>query len=515
MEKRETALRKNQRSAEVYADTHREYVLPDYLGEIRKILSVDAEIRPAAKYASEQSTEASGIVVYDVIYTDAEGKLSGISFTSDYDLVIFHPEEDSDSLHLDSRIVSFSVRPSGPRKLSAKATVAAIATLASFVEVYPCGSALSEGREPELLEKEIRTLSAGESESVEREFAESVVRLDGATQDEVSVIFSRAEAECESATVLDGEATVKGSVTVWAIINNEDGMPYSVTHKIPFSESLPYPESVEGGAVGLVNVTSLSTAVTADDEGCEITASVILDIGVRSLGNEEVKVVTDAYLCDSETENGYKDFTYTELICARREKINHTAKFPRTDEALLGLDEPLLLSGVARIDYSVDKEALSVFGNVKYSGVATSFSDSGERSYMPLKLEAPLEETISLPTRLSDTGKIEAVASVIRPTVSLDSEWVYINSTIEVSVVATEEKTLKILDSSEVSESESEERSATVTVYYPEKGDTLFSVAKAHRTRAAKLARDNNLTEAVMAGAEDGSLDGVKRLIIY
>ena len=88
METRETSLRKNTRGAEVYSDTHTEYILPDYLGEIKKILTSSAEIRPAAKYSSDDGTESSGIVVYDVLYTDSEGKLSSASFTSDYDLTL-------------------------------------------------------------------------------------------------------------------------------------------------------------------------------------------------------------------------------------------------------------------------------------------------------------------------------------------------------------------------------------------------------------------------------------------
>lgn len=515
MEKRETALRKNQRCAEVYSDTGREYVLPDYLGEIRKILSVGAEIRPAAKYSAGQSTEASGIVVYDVIYTDADGALSAASFTSDYDLVLAHQSEDADSLHLDSRIVSFSVRPAGPRKLSAKATVAAAETLSYHEDVYPRGTAFSNGHEPEVLEKEIRTFLATESENVERELAECIVRLDGATQDEVSVIFSHAEAECESVSVTDGEAAVKGCVTVYAIINNEEDTPYTVSHKIPFSENIPYPDTSEGAATGLVSVSSLSCAVSADDEGCEVVANIILDIAVRCLGNESATVITDAYLCDSDTENTYTDFSYTELVFARRDKIAHTAKISRSDEALIGLDEPLILFGTARVGCTPSENELSVSGTVKYTGVATAVSESGERSYMPLKLEVPLDETLALSTPLSDSQKIEVRASVIKPTVSFDPEWIYISSTIDVSAVALEDKKVSVLESSEAKDGPLEERGATVTVYYPEPADTLFSVAKAHRTKVLKLARDNALTESVVAGGGGGALAGVKRLIIY
>ena len=52
-----------------------------------------------------------------------------------------------------------------------------------------------------------------------------------------------------------------------------------------------------------------------------------------------------------------------------------------------------------------------------------------------------------------------------------------------------------------------------ITVYYPDRTDTLWSVAKRYRIPAARLAADNNLS-AERAATESGSLAGVKKLII-
>ncbi len=514
MENREISLRKNQRSAEVYADTHAEYVLPDYLGEIRKILATGAEIKPAAKYSSDGVTETSGIVVYDVLYTDAEGNLSAATFTSDYDLALPRSLEGGDSLHLDSRIASFAVRPAGPRKLSAKATVAAQETVSHTENASPEGSAFAGEREPELSGKEIRLISASESESAERELAECIIRLDGQIADEVSVISSRAEAECESVSISGGEATVKGSITVYAIIKSESDVPYSVTHRIPFTETVEYQDAV-GEPFPLATVSSLTTTVSADEEGCEVVASVIADISVRCLGNESVTVITDAYLCECDTENTYGKLSYAELIHASRERINHTAKLSRTDDCIAGLDELLLLTGTARVSCTASGDELSISGTVKYTGAATSLSDLGERSYMPLKFEVPVEESIALPMPVSDTAKIDVRVNVARPSVSLDSEYAYVSATLDTALVITEDKSVNVLESAMAGEERYQKSAATVTVYYPDSSDTLFSVAKAHHVRLAKLARDNALTEAVMAGGGEGALTGVKRLIIY
>ena len=57
---------------------------------------------------------------------------------------------------------------------------------------------------------------------------------------------------------------------------------------------------------------------------------------------------------------------------------------------------------------------------------------------------------------------------------------------------------------------------ASVTVYYPDSTDTLFSVAKRFHTSSLKLAGDNNISDLVFAGDNpEGKLLGVKKLLIY
>ena len=57
---------------------------------------------------------------------------------------------------------------------------------------------------------------------------------------------------------------------------------------------------------------------------------------------------------------------------------------------------------------------------------------------------------------------------------------------------------------------------AKITVYYPTKNETLFSVAKRFHTSTVKVAKDNGITESVFSEENSGgSLSGVKKLIIY
>ena len=84
-------------------------------------------------------------------------------------------------------------------------------------------------------------------------------------------------------------------------------------------------------------------------------------------------------------------------------------------------------------------------------------------------------------------------------------------------MVALEDGSCRTLTSMTRREGESYESTGSViTVYYPTSEDTLFSVAKRFHTSSLKVARDNDISDAVFAQDNPtGSLSGVKKLIIY
>ena len=51
--KTEIEFARNLKCAQIFTDTAAEYVLPDYNGDIRKILYTSADVRPSGKFSGE------------------------------------------------------------------------------------------------------------------------------------------------------------------------------------------------------------------------------------------------------------------------------------------------------------------------------------------------------------------------------------------------------------------------------------------------------------------------------
>ena len=113
---------KESRISAIHTESGCEYILPDYKGQIKKLLLFTAKPIEAGKYESEQGCSCSGIVEYKMLYYDANGDLTSLEFTSDYDFEVRCGAPIADS-YVTTKVAASSVRVLGPRKISVKCTL--------------------------------------------------------------------------------------------------------------------------------------------------------------------------------------------------------------------------------------------------------------------------------------------------------------------------------------------------------------------------------------------------------
>lgn len=508
---------KRERCSDVYSESTAEYTLPDYNGDIRRILFTDACVRPAGKFEGGDDVQFSGIVVYTVVYSDSENNLTSVSFTSDYDLSVKCSSETLSGAFCDTRVANYAVRLLGPRKISAKASVVGKAKVYSRDEISVSGDAFEGDETPEVLTKRVNIESIGSSENVEREYAESMIRLEGAIADEVSVVFSDAEVNVDEIEAVDGGVELEGEISLAAVIRNGDEPARLVTKTVPFEERLAFENVREDMKFfPTVTVSSLTSSVNADDTGSEVVLSLIVDFGVLGEYNEGIELITDAYMKTKDTENEYADFESTEIVDVVKEREAHTVEIPRLELEQDNMREIVFLKSTPKIEKIEEaSNGLCLEGEIKYSGIASEMNDDGSISYSAIKFSSPFTKNISN-CRLGDDRKIDASVRSFLASATVDADTVYASSTLEFLISTRRETSNKRLSQCSMLEGEAIATESEIVVYYPTSNDTLFSVAKRFRRAGSKIALDNSLVSSVMAdGSEDYSLEGVKRLIIY
>lgn len=515
--KRETSFTKNVKCQDVYTESQADYVLPDYLGDVRKILFTEATLRPSGRFAGGDEVEFSGVVVYNVIYLDSENNLSSAEFTSDYDYTVKCSGENYKDSISDTRVSNYAIRLMGPRKFSARASLVGSVRLSETDSLTVEGDAFDDGG-AEVNTKSVKMRRQMPSGVCEREYAESLARLDGVAKDEVRLIYSGAETEVDSVEAVDEAVRLRGRLCIKAVLCVADEPAYRLEKQINFDESLPF-EGVSADMKLLpeLTVSSLKCLVNADENGCEVVGSAILEASVLAETNETVDLTLDSYLKSCPTDNTYEDFSYQTLCDLSTVRGVHNAEVEKGDLECEGIEDIIFLSAtpkVEQVDCSGDR--VNIIGEIRYTGIASENNDDGI-SYVGFKFTSPFGTNVNISCQNNGKMQFETRVSASGANATMDSGRIYASCNLESCVTAVCEEKEKILASSVKREDEKYEKTgATITVYYPDEGDTLFSVAKKFRTSGLKIARDNDISEQVFAASNpEGVLRGIKKLLIY
>ena len=261
-----------------------EYILPDYMGDIKKILTSRAECVPAGKFSSDNGVEITGAVEYEILYADSENRLTAITASSDYSVTVPASAETYVDCSQQSRVASLNIRITGPRKISLKSAVEVSATVTSTAASEVGGDAFGMDREPEHTTRVINAENSIYGKSIEREYAEEGDRLRDVAVEDVEIISSSGRVRVFETRAVDGGVEIKGELVIVAIVRNPERPPFAIRRSIPFEEKVDIDGALKDmQAMADGYVTSVVCGVGEDGEDTVITVNVLPNLRHVSL----------------------------------------------------------------------------------------------------------------------------------------------------------------------------------------------------------------------------------------
>lgn len=502
--------------SEINTESGADYTLPDYLGDVRKILFTECALRQAGHFSDDSGDEFSGIVVYDIVYLDAENKPTRASFTSDFELKL-KGEENRERTICTPVISTYSIRLNGPRRISARANISASLRCIVYDEIVQTGTAFEEG-ERRLQSKEacLNLRCAVASVKVEREFAEKLSWVEGAIADEVEVIYSTATAEVEKACAGEGEVKLSGELKLSALISSAGAPLYLAEKSVPFEVNVPMEgELEEMKFIPIAEVVSVTSSVNAEEAGAEVAVCAIVEFSAVGEFNSKRKISEDVFLAYGHAENTYRDYRYTELYDCVSTSVSNSTEIGLDKLTQEKIRDIPYLSAVAKVENSSLTDGdVKLSGELRVVGVASVIDDDGGVSYTGLKFSIPFDVDTKCSVTGSDGVRVEHSVEVNSISALVDTDSAKISYMLGVCAVCSGSVLKKVVQSSDVAEGAVESEEKSITVYYPTDGDTLFGVAKKFRVPVYKIAAANDISSATSTDG-DASLDGICRLFIY
>ena len=455
-----------------------DFTLPDYQSEIRRVLRVFGTALPPSAYAGADSVEFNGTLDYQLIYIGADGGIYSAPLSGEYGF--FVPCErsgDADSIICSVTFESASVRVSAPRRLSIRSRLRA--NVRAYASVPTATAIMSEVDPSGVYTRR-----------------ESVMCLDvkSAVSDELSLSYSTPQGS-EDTRVVSAEGAVlisaceasrgaigcKGSVALKLLCRSEESGEYFLKNgNVPFDTQIEcdVDNSYSCRARGIIS--ELSVSVTESAVECDV--SVILE--ALACKNAPVEYTCDVYSVKNECECETASLSVAQSLVCTMSNLTFSERVPLSDTSIPQSARLVDSSFSAFFDKCALVDGKYVFtGNAQ---VCVLYESDGDI----------YSATVNIPTRYeageSGAGEpvafgIEAEATDVR--VRLEGGELRVDAELIIGADCMGESEIEAVESASFGEEIARE-GEDIVVCYPERGDTLWSVAKRYLVPPASVLGD-------------------------
>ena len=484
-----------------------EFSLPDYQPEIKRLLRVRATVLPSDQYVGAGNVECSGRIDYNILYTDNDGALHCSSQSGEYrfasPLELPSDFEISDGIISQADVTAEQTlgRVIAPRKVSVKCR------LRSRVRTYGkrvLGARIEGDSSIERLcgESEYAAVFLGKSASLQ--LADEIVCEDG--ENALRVICGEGQVFVSETSVGSGSVLCKGEVCLKLLCareNEASSAPYAMTRRIPFSHSIDV-DGAEVNCEAYVNGVCSDMQITVEDH--RILCEVAVELQAKAMRRQRVAYTRDLYSTAVDVKNTYRTVDFPCLIKCSNGNMTLNASLTAEEAGVRhGLELVDLVGSAAVSSHETEKEKYRFLGKCRFHALLWDGSELSAQEF-----EVPFRyETDGGREPLSDC---EVSVEVISCRGRMDGERIGIDAELAFAIGLCGTREITVLAESAFGENHAS-RGAVCTICYPERSDTLWSVAKRYHCSIAQLSDLNHLASAPSADALD-SLSGVNYLVI-
>ena len=483
-------------------EANEDFLLPDYMPEIRRVLRLDAALSPDEPILRTGEAELEGRLLYKLLYTDESGAITEAPLEGHYRVTAPIGEGEDVLLAPYERIESVSFRPVGPRKLSIRTKVRV------YPEAYARESALpsllpplsSKDRFETLTEsKPALTLYSAASHGLEAEF---VTRPEGVDPESLRVLASKGDLLIENATAAEGRITLYGTLFAHAVLGADGCAPIVVAKRIAFEAELPCAEAKLGDAIlgyGLFDGMDIACEGTGD--GAELAFTLRYRVRATGKRNETITYVKDLYAIDQDTCLTMHTVTDQALVGA----CTGTASIDGEDAAEEGAEGTALLCTVSVRESHLRPSHDKVFIEGEARAEMIVAEEQGVACH---SMSFPFRIEVGLATPCADTDTLRYTLHPAYAVGTVQGGRRTVNAEIGYTLSVARPFSLTVPCAVTVTEKEKRD-DGLLHVYYPKAEDSLFSVGKAFALPLHRLAAINEMPplsseEAALSKSLDG-----------
>ena len=480
--------------------------LPDYCPEIQRILKCTVVPNVSSVQTSSGRVTADATAVVRLLYVGDNGKTAG--YEQSYPLQKFIEsnritQDSAVSVNVNTDYVN--CRAVNPRRIDVRAMLTFVFKALNKREENILCSA--EGAGIQLMKDECSF--AAMTGVCEKAFSMSEVIELGEDKRPVSQIINVSHcAVASDVKIINNKALIKGDCTVKIYYIGEDnGSIESVEHSMPISQIIELDGINENSISSLkLNVSSCEAVAKADSSGDMCLIDLNARISAFMIAFEEIPVslIDDAYSTDYEVKNANKNIEILEY----NDSFNSTFTNKIVLESIGVSVDCVLAVWCSDIKYNFSAKEDRCVTNGTYQATVV-YKDSENQIGI---IQKPVDFDCSSKLR----KKAERVvcygsASIIACSCAVTGDSrLELKTEICVSGIALSSCMKKYVSSIEISEDGiKRDKSCALTIYFCDKGESLWNIARRYNTTVDAIMRENDITDSVVENSRMMLIPGI------
>ncbi|MBE6680035.1 MAG: LysM peptidoglycan-binding domain-containing protein [Ruminococcaceae bacterium] len=460
----------------VLTDCNGDFVLPDYMPKVQKVLRLEAHTTPPAKFVGAKDIGLSGNVLCSLVYLGEDGEIGATVLPSKYEFSIpFDKNGAPQMLSAAVDVDTLNYRLSGPRKLSIRTRLRAKPRAFFSTDISPM-------QEPE--EREDISKLYGEIDSVNTVLlnANEITVSDSiplGVGENSHLIWCGATAAVSDVKAVDGGVSVRGEV-ISKVIADDDGTLKFFSKKTPFEEFMEGDVNRGAGIYAYASVVSTEASKDSDEE-----ALVDVIVSVEALADMQCKIpiLKDVFSSKGEGSVESREFENRSSVASRSGIYNVGASVPVAD-----VSSVLDASGNALID-----EIIVNGGELTASGrcLLNVICLGDENGVISNEYTVPFK--ITLGGDYSDAMVASGSAVLLNTRSRIDGNNIVFDMDIALCVRAAKNESIATVEKYDFKTLKpyTENKYPLCVVY--SSGESLWTLAKKYHTSPEKLAKINML----------------------
>ena len=483
-------------------------IVPDKKGDIAKILICESQVFITKCEVFEDKVNVTGNVCFHVLYISEENVICSLNPEMEFSKVVKIPGVGNEMIVLcDGSVLNTSFNIINGRKIGLRSNVGLKLKVFQHQTLKAvCGF---ESDVPiELKTQKIRTqhiiVSCEDMISLS-----DILEIPQGKPSIGEVLLVNYKIANSENRALNGKMVCKGDLVISTLYKGENNTIQFMEHSVPFTEILEVSGLTEEMAFTCkLSVNSITVNEQPDGDGDmrNVAVNARIKVYTQAQNVDENEMVSDAFAVSGKLSLKQQECSLSSIgdEFSKTLELKEILSLPNGSPSIMQVYDVMAKPRVTSIkteDKKVIIEGLTVF-DMLY------LSDSEDSPLFSTKNQVEWREAVDIPQiRQDDKCEVSVAMDYINYNISLSGE-VEVRANLQLLVKATESYHLRLIEDAELLEPE--ESAATqkpsLVIYFVQKNDTLWDIAKHYGVLQNKVMEANSL--------DGDNLSGVKKLII-